>query len=225
MKRYLDLPKQARAASIAPSSYSEADNTVECIFATSAPVLRRRLGGSYYEVLQIDDQSVNLGRLNSGRAPLLNTHNDLSLENVIGRVVLARVSGGVGTAVLELSTAERDKDIVTKVKSGVIRNISCGYTVDAIEVVEGAAGDIPTWRIIGWTPLEISLVPIPADQAAMIRSVSQEKFPCRIDEALTNAQRRARMKLRTEVFAFEPKHAIAECRIDIPQPPECRAWH
>jgi Caudovirus prohead serine protease len=222
LKRYLDLPKQVRAASIGPSSYSESGNTVECVFATSTPVRRRWSGGSYNEVLQIDAKSVNLDRLNSGRAPLLNTHNDLTLENVIGRVVSARVSGGVGTAVLELSTAERDKDIVTKVKSGVIRNISCGYTVEAVEVVEGAAGDIPTWHIIGWTPLEISLVPIPADQAAMVRSVLQEKFPCRINKACTNAQRRRRMKLRFEVMTYSGAKTVH--RTDIRQPPEVRPW-
>jgi hypothetical protein len=107
--------------------------------------------------------------MNSG-APLLNTHSDWSLEDVIGSVVpgSARISGGRGLATVKLSSAAGDADTVIKIKTGIVRNISVGYVVHRVEIIERDR-DVPIWRVVDWEPIEISAVPIPADPGAQVR--------------------------------------------------------
>lgn len=225
MKRFLDLPRQIRSAEVSASSFDPGDNTIEVIFASETPVRRRSLAGAYDEVLICQPGAVRLDRLNAG-APFLNGHADISVDDVLGVVENARIEVSKGVARIRLSTAARDADTVQKIRDGILKAVSVGYCVHAVEERKGEDGStIPRWLVRDWEPLEISCVPIAADPSAMIRSVDRsETYRCKIEREPSNAERRARMRLRREVFAFEPKHAIAVHRTDIPQPPEVRPW-
>lgn len=187
MERTIELPRQLRGAEIRASSFNEADGTVDVIWTTGSSVRRYswRDGTYYDEELVVDRSSVRLDRLNAG-APLLNTHSDWSLEDVIGSVVpgSARVEGGKGYASVKLSTAPRDADNVTKIRDGIIRNISVGYIIHRVEKTESDDGAVPVWRVVDWEPMEISAVPVPADPGAQIRSAGKKEGA---DEALYRA--------------------------------------
>ncbi len=177
---------QIRAADLAPSSYSEADNTVEVVWSTGAPVRRYDWeSGRYYdEVLSMDPSAVRLGRLNGG-ASFLDSHGKYSLSSVIGSVVpgTARIEDGTGLARIKLSSAPRDADTIVKIREGVIRSVSVGYVCHRIEkiVSDPNANQTDQWRVTDWEPYEISAVPVNADAGAVVRAQGAEAFPCEIE--------------------------------------------
>jgi phage head maturation protease len=185
------MPKQMRAAEVRGASYNADDNSVELIWSTGAVVRRRGPSGPFDEQLLITAAAVRLDRLNAG-APLLNSHADWSLENIIGSVIegTARIEGAKGVARVRLSTAAGDADNVAKVKGGVIRSVSVGYVVHAVEITE-RDGSVPLWTARDWEPLELSLVAIPADPGAHVRSASADLFPCELRHASRAAIRPA----------------------------------
>jgi hypothetical protein len=99
----------------------------------------------------------------------------------------ARIENGQGVARVKLSNAPGDANITHKIKEGIIRSVSTGYTVDRVEVME-RSGDIPLWRVVRWTPIELSGVAIGADAGAHIRNAATT-FPCLIAPATRSRPR------------------------------------
>lgn len=222
-EKTLSLPKFGRVAEIRASSFDEADNSIEVIWTTGASVRRRdwRTGAYYNEVLVVTSASVRLGRLNSG-APLLDTHNDWSLRSVIGSIVpgSAKLSDGKGVARVQLSKAPGDADIVSKIRDGIIRNISVGYAIHRVEKIETEGAD-DEWRVVDWEPLEISAVPIPADAGSQFRN-SEDEYPCEFTVSRNNtapeADKEPKMaeKLTTEATRNnqETETQVADTAVD-----------
>lgn len=164
----IELTNGAIGAQIRAASFDDKDHSISLIWSTGAPVRRRGPQGYFLELLDMSPASVDLSRLNKG-APLLDSHRDDNLSRVIGSVVpgSAKIAGGKGVARVILSRAAGDADNIQKIKDGVVRNISIGYTIEKVEIVE-RENDIPVYRVVAWTPVEISAVPIPADSGAGI---------------------------------------------------------
>lgn len=167
------MSTRLREANLRPASFNAADNTIDVVWTTGASVRRRdyRRDVIFDEILEVTPSAVRLDRLNAG-APLLNTHDDTSLQSVIGSVVpgSARIEGGVGVARVALSNAPADAAVVSKIRDGIIRNISVGYVIHEIEHKPGDRGADETRVAIDWEPLELSAVPVPADAGAHFRS-------------------------------------------------------
>lgn len=173
MQQNVQLPAMQRAAEIRASSFNADENTVDIVWTTGAKVRRYdwREGQYYDEELVVTGNAVRLDRLNLG-APFLDTHSSWELRDVIGSVVpgTARIEGGKGYAKIMLSRAPGDADVVSKIRDGIIRNISVGYRYHKVEKTAGEDGDVGLWRVVDWEPLELSAVPIPADPGAQVRS-------------------------------------------------------
>lgn len=167
------MNKHMRSADLRPASFNATDNTIEVVWTTGAAVRRRdyRRDVVFDEVLEVSAEAVRLDRLNAG-APLLSAHNDSSLQSVLGSVVpgTARIEGGLGVARVALSNAPADADVVSKIRDGIIRNISVGYIIHEVEQQPGQRGADETRVAIDWEPLELSAVPVPADAGAHFRS-------------------------------------------------------
>lgn len=162
----------ARAATAVPSTWNEADRSVEVIWSTGGDVQRYAYDvGTFVERLSMEPSAVRLGRLNAG-APVLDTHNRFNLDGVVGSVVPGSVQivGGQGVARIRLSDTPDAADVVAKVAAGHIRNISVGYAVHDYEDQPAADGGLPVRLAVDWEPMEVSLVPISADAGAHIRS-------------------------------------------------------
>ena len=162
----------------------------ELVFATGAPVRRYDWANDryYLEQLQVTPEAVNLARLERG-APLCNSHNAWSLEDQIGVCDQPVISAGQGTVQAQLSRRESVRGIVMDLEDGVIRNVSVGYVREAIEMVAPSeASGVWVYKVTRWTPMEVSLVPIPADMDSQVRSVDGKlqdgsgrdvrSFPC-----------------------------------------------
>jgi NAD(P)-dependent dehydrogenase (short-subunit alcohol dehydrogenase family) len=59
------------------------------------------------------------------------------------------------------------------------RAISIGYKIHVMERRE-RKNDVPLHRAIDWEPWEISVISVPFDAGAMIRSADAEEYECRV---------------------------------------------
>jgi hypothetical protein len=193
MAEHASLPMLTRAvAAFQPSTIDDENRTIEVTWTTGATVRRSGFfSGSFDEELLMGDDNVDLSRLNSG-APVLNSHNAFDLSKVLGVVEdgSARLLGPKGQrkgrATVRFSDRAEVEPIWRDVKGGIIRNLSAGYSVEEWQRINPpptARGEdaIPLMRAVRWTPLEISLVAVPADAGAQTRSA--ETYPCTIRTA------------------------------------------
>jgi hypothetical protein len=178
------MPLQVRAAQIEPTSFDEAARTVDVVFTTGAQVVRYdwRNDRAYDEELVVSAEAIDLSRMNAG-ASVLNTHGQYDLRDVIGVVQRAWIDGAEGRATVRMSERPEMAGIVADVRSGVIRHISAGYSVQRMEMVPPEArtdgGTRWLYRATRWQPAEISFVPVPADAGSGTRSQpSQGEQPC-----------------------------------------------
>ena len=159
----------ARDAGLKPASINEEDRTAELIWSTGAEVRRNSMHGPYLERLSMDARHVDMRRLNSGKAPVLNGHRNGSAQDIIGVVVSARIENGEGIAVVRFSDRSDVEPLWRDIVAGIIRNISVGYHVHEFAESRGKDSE-PVLTAVRWEPMEISVVPIPADADAYIRS-------------------------------------------------------
>ena len=168
-KDMIDLPLQGRAASVRPETVNVEGRTFECLFSTGAAVRRWTWSdGEIEESLDVSPEAMDLTRLEAG-APFLNSHSAWDLEDIIGVVESCRIEGGNAYATIRLSEREDVQPIWQDIQSGIIRNVSVGYSVQKY-VVEREEGKLPHYRAVAWTPMEISAVAIPADAGAQLRA-------------------------------------------------------
>ena len=163
------LPLQSRLARIDRPSQAAAADTFEVIWSTGAQVRRYDFweGEEFYESLDL--AGADLTRLNAG-APVLNSHASHDLTNVIGVVERAWVDGNEGRAEIRLSPRPEVAGIRADIAAGILRNVSIGYAIHEIERTPAARqGDPDQVRVTRFEPLEISLVPVPADAGAQVR--------------------------------------------------------
>jgi hypothetical protein len=190
------LPMEVRNVTRADASAGDAAPAArfELVFTTGAPVRRYdwQNGRYYIEQLEVSAEAINTERLVRG-APLLNSHSAWSLEDQIGVCDQPSISNGEGIVQSQLSRRDSVRGIVQDLEDRVIRNVSVGYVRDAIEMVAPAElTGMWTYRVTRWTPMEVSLTPIPADMDSQVRSVAGRlqdaaghevrSYPCAITE-------------------------------------------
>ncbi len=183
IKPQANLPLQLRAATlelVTPAEQGAGEDIFRVTWTTGASVRRYDWeNGQYYdEELVVTPGSVRLDRLNSGTAPVLDTHNAYTIDDVKGVVLenSVSISNSLGYADLKLDDGPENQSVLRKVQNGIIRNVSIGYRVYIYEVIQ-REGLVPLYRATDWEPYEISLVPIGADSGAGIRSAPQN-YPC-----------------------------------------------
>lgn len=183
---------------------SEESRTVDLTWSTGADVERFSYNYQtdryerYIERLSLDPKHVDMSRLASGTAPVLDTHSAYSLANVIGVVENAALDGKRGTAAARFPKAEDDPDIdrtFRKIRGRIIRNVSVGYRVTKYEVVGEKAG-VEIRLATRWMPYEISMVPMGADMNSRTRSTQPiDTNPCVLVRRGADADRVRRLLL------------------------------
>lgn len=153
-----------RRAPLAATSWDAEQRTLEVTFSTGAPVERYDARGAYTERLNLDqDWSTFIG------APVLNSHRRGDLTDVLGSVQKAWTVGGnrEARAVIKLSRRADVEPIVQDIRDGHLRGVSVGYVVHHWK--EATEGGRRVKTATRWSPVELSIVPIPADRQATIR--------------------------------------------------------
>lgn len=174
MLKTAQLPMLSTRASVLAKTFNEENLTVDLTWSTGAQVRRFDwFDGPYIEELKISPESIRMDRLNNG-ASLLANHNAWELDAVLGVVERAWIEGDEAKATVRFSDREDVKPIIHDVKNGILRNISVGYQVHEYEVEKPTErGGLPIYRAIDFEPMELSIVTIPADASAQIRSQDQ----------------------------------------------------
>lgn len=131
------------------------------------------------EVLDHGEGAVDLSRLSEIGCVLFNHKRDL----VIGKVNRVWVDNQRGNAEIEFDHDEESEKIYQKVKSGTLKGVSVGYSVDAWEeVLPGKKSadekyEGPANIARKWTPFEISIVSVPADTTVGVERELEEMNP------------------------------------------------
>ena len=194
----------------------------EIVFTTGAPVKRYDwANGRYYlEQLEVSDQAIDLSRLERG-APLLNTHMAWSLEDQLGVCDQPEIRNGQGVCQSQLSRRDSVKGVVQDLEDTVIRNVSVGYARNAVEMVAPSEENgMWVYRVTRWTPMEVSLVPIPADMdSQVVRSEGGtfkapdgrelRAFPCVMTEVSTRNQPHTEQQPAAAAAAQQSTTAVA----------------
>ena len=159
-------PKTLRRelAAIERAAVNAEKRTVTLSFASEQPVTRW-FGA---EVLQVDSASVNMTRFENGLGCLLFNHDR---NKVLGKVLRAWVdeTDYRAHAEVEFDSDEEAQRIWEKVQSGTLRGISVGYGVENWEEVAAGKQSVngrvagPAYVAMRWTPYELSVVSVPAD--------------------------------------------------------------
>jgi len=130
------------------------------------------------EILMHGKSNINLERAKDG-LPLLANH-DSYRSLPIGRLQDLRVDDGKLRAAARFSKTQAGRDAKTIVDEGH-REMSIGYTIDEYEVTPGKADEPSVYRATRWTPMEGSIVAVPADHTIGVgRNSSGVKYPVHV---------------------------------------------
>lgn len=165
----IQLGIQYRTLELDRAAMDAEKRTLELAFSSEMPV--ERFFG--YEILDHSKEAVDLSRLNNGGA-LLVEHDT---RDQVGVVESARIDPDrKGRAVVRFGTSARAQEIFKDVQDGIRRLVSVGYRIGKM-VAEKVDKDVETLRATNWTPLEISIVSVPADASVGIgRAEDKNKF-------------------------------------------------
>lgn len=157
---------------------------IPCVLATDTPVDR----GGYREILDLSPAAVDLTRAEKGLALLL--HHDQTRP--IGRIENIRTDGHNLRGTARFSSSPEAQQARADVEAGILPALSVGYRV--LATTDEANRDV---RVTRWSPLEASLVAIPADIGAGMYRSQTLKGKFNMNTAT-----------RTEIETLAKRHAI-----------------
>lgn len=162
-------------ANFSPDTIVEDSRTVEIVASTETPYRRYDWWSdvSYDEVLAIDKASIRSDRLDRGISLLDNHDRYRGIDGVLGIVESYRIEDKQLIATVRFDSGERGQDAFRKVKEGILRSASIGYVVHKYQKEPKKTGEVPIYRAVDWEPMELSLVTVPADPNAVVRSSDQ----------------------------------------------------
>lgn len=186
---------QTRAAQLIPTTYNEADNTIDIVWTTGSNVRRYDYYNDtpYDEALLVTPEAVDMSRFEAGTVQVLDGHNVYGgVAAIIGIALSASIENGEGRATIRLSTRPEMAGIVADIRAGIIRAISFGYQVTRYEItraIDRTDGvNVPLYTAIAWQPNEISFVTVGADPDASTREQPKNGTLC---EFVTRAPARS----------------------------------
>lgn len=215
-ERFSREEMKQRAVHMGEKSIDEETRRVKVGVSTEEPV-ERSFG---MEVIDHTKGSMNLDFLNSGRAPLLLDHDMQKQIGVIEGVELDEDARRL-RAIVRFGKGELASEVFNDVTDGIRQNISVGYRIDGRV---NRDDDPEEYYRVATTPMEISIVSVPADQSNLVgvgRSVPAEpkSQPSLEDVKMTDEVRndvdldavkaeavRAARKNDAEILALAAKH-------------------
>ena len=213
--RRADFEVQHRSYDLERDAVDVDNRSVSISLSSDAPV--ERAFGT--EILEHSAAAIDLDFLGSGRAPLLLDHDMRQQIGVIEEVLIDGDARKTRAKVRFGRSALAD-EVFNDVVDGIRANVSVGYRIDELSKDEGDDGTVFT--ATRWTPMEASIVSIPADQtvgvgrSASVETVPEEKImehetkvDINVDEVRAEAAADARAqyaKATGEILALGSKH-------------------
>ena len=176
-----DMPMQTRVAQVEPTTYRAEDNSLEVVWTTGA---RRRAydwfnDQVYEEELAVTPDAVDMTRFEAGTVQVVDSHQTYSLESVLGLAREGWIAKGEGRARVAFSTDPAKAGVVGDIKAGIIRAMSFGYSVQKYEITRAQdrtdGVNLPLYRAVRWTPMELTFCPVGADPHAGSRAENAQQ--------------------------------------------------
>jgi HK97 family phage prohead protease len=152
----------SRALTLAPSSYSSTNRTVDGVFSTGAGV--RRYG--IIEELVVAADAIDMTRAASGRMAVLWNHDQ---DDPVGVVTRSAIENGALVGTIRFNDTERGRAIEGMVARGEISTLSIGYRVNSWSM-RAIEDDVEIWTATKWEVYEVSFAPVPADFNSAVRT-------------------------------------------------------
>ncbi len=139
----------------------EEKRTVRIGVSSETPV-EREFG---LEVLSHKKEDIDMEFMASGRAPLLNNHK---MDEQIGvvRSFYLDESQRRTVAMVEFGKSALAQEVFEDVKAGIKQNVSVGYSIN--RMVRAKDDDGKEYYRASWTPMEASIVSVPADSSRLV---------------------------------------------------------
>lgn len=164
----IKIPQPSIVATLTPETVDKAARTIDAVFYSGITLPRFSWErGEYMLTLSMEKGALNLKRLNSGTAPILETHSDWSTRDVLGVVEKGWVEDGSAKATMRFLTNDEDADRVwNKIEQKVVRNVSVGLFVHKMKETSEEGAKLKSYTATDWEPFEISVCPVGADSGA-----------------------------------------------------------
>tara|TARA_R100000278_G_scaffold14236_2_gene14974 strand:+ start:867 stop:3431 length:2565 start_codon:yes stop_codon:yes gene_type:complete len=118
------------------------------------------------EVISHEIEDLDTSFIASGRSPLLLDHDMTKQIGVVERYEIDSAEKSA-KAIVRFGRSELAEEIFKDVQDGIRSNISVGYKINGMVRVRGDDKDKPMYRV-KTTPLEVSIVSVPADQSQSV---------------------------------------------------------
>ena len=173
--RKVSSEKQTRSFAVDRAAINEETRTVALAFS-SEEEYERWFG---IEVLDHAEGSVRMGRMEDGAAVLVN-HN---ADDQVGVVEEASIdTDRRGRAVVRFGESARAQEIFRDIQTGIRKHVSVGYMVHRMEEDADRRG---VFYVKDWEPIEVSIVPIPADATVGVGRSAEDNAPQEAGETIT----------------------------------------
>ena len=148
---------QYRAEAIAPQERMEEGEEYTLELSASSETPYERWWGT--EILSHADGAVNMERISDG-ANLLWMHQ---AESYIGVIKEAWIENSRLKCKVKLDTHDLAIKIRNSIRDGILSKVSVGYMIDELKLTESSDKGGDVYTATRWTPHEVSIVTIPAD--------------------------------------------------------------
>jgi hypothetical protein len=153
---------QVRSFDLTRSSINEEARTVEVTFSSETQEVARDFG---IEILDHSPGKVDMRRLKNRAAVLM--HHDR--KDQVGVIERADIENKTGVATLRFSKSARGQEIFQDIVDGIREKVSVGYQITSAKHEGRAKSGEDIYRV-GWSPFEISIESIAADDSVGVRS-------------------------------------------------------
>jgi len=150
----MKIEKQYRSFDLDTRKVDSSKRSIFLSFSSETPVERMYSGELLNEVLDHSPSSVDLGRLKTEGAILLNHDPD----HMVGKVEQVEIVGRRGKARVRFGRTDLANETWSLIEDGILSGVSVGY-----EIHEAIREQDDTLRVTKWTPTEISMVTNAAD--------------------------------------------------------------
>jgi HK97 family phage major capsid protein len=117
------------------------------------------------EVLGHNKEDIDMEFMSSGRAPLLNNHKMDEQIGVVRSFYLDEAQRRT-VALVEFGKSALAQEVFEDVRTGIKQNISVGYSIN--RMVRSKDGEGKEYYRASWTPMEASIVAVPADPSKFV---------------------------------------------------------
>jgi HK97 family phage prohead protease len=176
---------ETRVADLTAASYDAKTHSVETVISRGVPV--KRFYGT--ETLRIHPKSVITTRLDSPGIPVLDSHQQASINNVLGRINKIWFDDKALIGRLQFTATPEGRKAEGMVARREIGGVSAGYRVEEWRITDEDGDEFDpevdrmrmdeeyNFEAVRWELLECSLTGVPADATAAIRKLGEVAWP------------------------------------------------